>query len=141
MSEIDRQRDKLASRLSKPINTAAIVIMGVYTVLWGVWVGNPFWSTFNESKQFDWLAKVAPEWAWGVIAMCVGIVMCYGVIRNSFRSLSTGSMIGTLYWGLIATGYYIGDWRDTAGLTKTMICLYCAFIWLNIRMNRDRLVD
>ena len=141
MSEIERQRDKLAKRLSKPINTAAIVIMGGYTVLWGIWVGNPFWSTFKESKQFDWLAQVAPEWCWGVAALAVGIVMCYGVIRNSFNSLSIGSMIGTIYWGLIATGYYIGDWRDTAGLTKTMICLYCAFIFLNIRMNRDRLVD
>lgn len=141
MNEIDRQGVKLAKRLSQPINTAAISIMGVYTILWGFWVGNPFWSTFNESKQYDWLARVMPEWGWGVVAIIVGTVMCYGVLRNSFRSLSTGSLIGTCYWGVIATGYYIGDWRDTAGLTKTMICLYCAFIWLNIRMNRDRLVD
>lgn len=141
MNEIDKQGIKFAKRLSKPINTAAIVIMGVYTILWGIWVGNPFWSTFDEGKQFDWLAKVMPEWGWGGVATAVGIVMVYGVLRNSFHSLSTGSMIGSIYWGLIATGYYIGDWRDTAGLTKTMICLYCAFIFLNIRMNRDKLVD
>jgi hypothetical protein len=141
MSEIDRQGAKLAKRLSQPINTAAIVIMGVYTTLWGVWVGNPFWSTFAESKQYDWLGSVMPEWGWGASAAAVGVVMIYGVMRNSFRSLSIGSFIGSIYWGLIAMGYYIGDWRDTAGLTKTMICLYCAFIFLNIKMNRDRLVD
>jgi hypothetical protein len=141
VNEIERQRDKLARRLSKPINTAAIVIMGVYTVLWGFWVGNPFWSTFDESKQYDWLAQVMPEEGWGLVAIVVGAIMCYGVVRNSFRSLSAGSLVGTVYWGTVAMGYYIGDWRDTAGLTKTMICLYCAFIFLNIRMNRDRLVD
>lgn len=143
MNEIDRQGVKLAKRLSQPINTAAIVIMGVYTTLWGIWVGNPFWSTFDESKQYRWLQEVVHgrEWIWGAMAAAVGIVMIYGVLRNSFKSLSTGSLLGSVFWGVIATGYYIGDWRDTAGLTKTMICLYCAFIWLNIRMNRDRLVD
>jgi hypothetical protein len=141
VNEIDKQGVKFAKRLSQPINTAAIVIMGIYTFVWGLWVGNPFWSTFAESKQFDWLGQVAPEWIWGFTAGVVGVVMCYGVVRNSFHSLSFGSFIGSIYWGIIATGYYIGDWRDTAGLTKTMICLYCAFIFLNIRMNRDRLVD
>lgn len=141
MNEIDRQGVKLANRLSKPINTAAIVIMGIYTILWGLWLLSPFWRVFEESKQFDWLAQVMPEWAWGTVAISVGAVMTYGVMRNSFRSLSIGSLIGAVYWGLIAVGYYIGDWRDTAGLTKTMIALYCSFIFLNIRMNRDRLVD
>lgn len=141
MNEIDRQGVKLAKRLSQPINTAAIVIMGVYTVLWGLWIGCPAWSTFDEAKQYSWLHQVMPEWGWGGLAVCVGLVMCYGVMRDSFRSLSAGSFIGSVHWGVIATGYYIGDWRDTAGLTKTMICLYCAFIFLNIRMNRDRLVD
>jgi hypothetical protein len=115
--------------------------MGVFTVLWGLWVGNPFWETFDEAKQYHWLQQVAPEWLWGSIALVAGTIMIYGVIRDSFKSLSIGSLVGTLFWGVIATGYYIGDWEDTAGLTKTMIALYCAFIWLNIRMNRDRLVD
>lgn len=141
MTIAEKQGAKLAKRLGRPINTAAIVIMGVYTVLWGFWVGNPFWTTFNEGKQYDWLARVMPEWGWGAIAVAVGGVMVFGVMRDSFRSLSAGSLIGACYWGVIATGYYIGDWRDTAGLTKTMICLYCAFIFLNIKMNRDRLVD
>lgn len=141
MTIAEKQGAKFAERLSKPINTAAIIIMGVYTSLWGLWVGCPAWSTFNEGRQYDWLGRVMPEYGWGLIALTVGAVMIYGVLRNSYRSLSAGSLVGATYWGLIATGYYIGDWRDTAGLTKTMICLYCAFIFLNIRMNRDRLVD
>lgn len=141
MNEIEKQRGILVKRLSKPINTAAIVIMGVYTILWGFWVGNPFWSVFHEAPQYSWLARVLSEYGWGGIAVGVGIVMVYGVIRNSFHSLSIGSLVGAVFWGVIATGYYVGDWRDTAGLTKTMICLYCCFIFLNIRMNRDRLVD
>jgi hypothetical protein len=137
----ERQGAKLANRLGQPINTAAIVLMGVYTILWGFWVGNPFWSTFHEAKQYDWMSRVMPEMAWGLTAIAVGVVMCVGVIKNSYHSLSIGSFIGAIYWGTVAAGYYIGDWRDTAGLTKTMICVYCAFIFLNIRMNHDRLVD
>lgn len=141
MTIAEKQGAKLAKRLGQPINTAAIVIMGAYTLLWGLWVANPFWSTFGESKQYDWLGEVQAEWKWGVISIVVGLVMIYGVVRDSFHSLSIGAFIGACYWGVIATGYYIGDWRDTAGLTKTMICLYCAFIFLNVKMNRDRLVD
>lgn len=141
MTIAERQGAKLANRLSQPINTAAIVLMGAYTVLWGIWVGNPFWSVFNESAQYRWLHEVAPELAWGLTAISVGTIMCFGVIKNSYRSLSIGSFIGAVYWGTVAAGYYIGDWRDTAGLTKTMICVYCAFIFLNIKMNRDRLVN
>lgn len=139
MSEIDRRREKLAERLSQPINTAAIVLMGIFSILWGLWVANPFWTSFDEAKKYSWLKDVMPEWAWGAVAIVVGGVITFGVIKNSFQSLSTGALTGAMYWGVVSTGYYIGDWRDTAGLTKTMICFYCAFIFLNIRMNRDRL--
>lgn len=115
--------------------------MGVYTILWGIWVANPFWTSFDEARRYAWLKDVMPEWTWGVLAVAVGATMTYGVMKNSFKPLARGSFVGAVYWGIIATGYYIGDWRDTAGLTKTMICVYCAFIFLNIKMNRDSLVD
>jgi hypothetical protein len=67
----------------KPINTAAIIILGAYTILWGLWVANPFWTVFDQAPIYNWMMQVMPEWIWGVVAILVGLLMVYGVLRHS----------------------------------------------------------
>lgn len=123
----------------KPVNTAAIIILGIYTTLWGLWVANPFWTVFDQAPLFNLMNTLAPEWAWGLVALCIGILMIYGVLRHSYRSLTTGALVGYFHWFIIAIMYFGGDWQNTGGITALIISLYCAFIWLNITKNRGNL--
>lgn len=131
--------DNLAKAMLRPINTAAIVIMGAYTFVWGFWIFNPFWDVFRTAKIFSYMAML-PEYFWGGLAMAVGIMMVYGVMKHNYKSLMWGAKVGFYHWTMICILYFFGDWQNTGGVTALMISFYCGFIWLNIRVNKAILV-
>lgn len=135
----DRVATTILGKLGHPINTSAVMIMAVYTFVWGLWVVNPFWDVFRTAPTYSALMQVLPEVVWGIFATTVGLVMIYGVIRSSFKSLTTGAFAGALHWMIICGGYFAGDWQNTAGITTLMITIYCSFVYLNLKVNRDNL--
>lgn len=128
-----RAWESIASALTKPINKVAAAVLSVYTFLWGFWIANPFWEVFGHTHVYDWLESLAPEEYWGSMAMAVGAIMTYGVVRGSQNSLTIGAFVGFIHWLIIAMGYFAGDWRNTGGITASAMALYCAAIYLNIR--------
>lgn len=132
-----RQRNEygLAQALLKPVNTAAIILLGMYTVLWGLWIANPWWSVFNSAPLFHQMRDVAPEWAWGLFAIFCGLVTAYGAWRPSYRALTIGSGTAFGHWLAISIFYFVGDWHNTGGITSLTFSIYAAFIYLNIRVN------
>lgn len=139
MKVLNRKGHRLATELLRPVNTAAIIILGAYTTLWGLWVANPLWTVFDQAPLYNWMMQVMPEVIWGIIALCVGMLMVYGVIQHSYRSLTTGAFVGYFHWLIIAIMYFGGDWQNTGGITSLVVSIYCAFIWLNITKNREHL--
>lgn len=122
--------------LFKPINTSAVVILGLFTMLWGSWVAAPWWHVFTRAPVYSYMLSLAPEWVWGTVAIVAGIVMILGVFANSYRSLALGSWIGGMHWLVISVLYFIGDWQNTAGITVMAFAVYSAYIHLNLKINR-----
>lgn len=127
--------EKLAKALLLPINPAAVVIMGAYTVLWGFWVANPFWSVFKQAELYSILAHVAPEAFWGCLAILCGLVTVYGAIKRSYKPLVRGAAVAGWHWMMISIFYFIGDPLNTGGITALVFSFYAAFVYLNIRVN------
>lgn len=134
-------KGKIKQAMFRPINTAAISILGSFSVLWGAWVANPFWEVFDRAQLFDFMVVIMPEWLWGTIAIVVGLFMIYGVIKHSYRSLISGALSGFYFWLFGAINFFVGDWQNTGGVTLLMIAFYCAYIALNLRINKESFVD
>jgi hypothetical protein len=126
---------RLLREILAPINTAAIMILGVFTVLWGLWVFVPFWDVFSRAAAFHYFL-ILPEFFWGGVAISAGMAMVYGVLKSSYKSLTTGAMVGFFHWFVICVFFFAGDWQNVGGVTYMMISVYCAFIWLNLRVNK-----
>jgi hypothetical protein len=139
LNYLERLGARLAHGLQQPINTSATIIMALFTFLWGCWLLSPFWRVFNQADLYHNLRDVAPEEFWGAFAVFVGGVMIWGIIRHTRRALEIGAFAGWCHWLIISTGYFLGDWRNTGGLTAFMIAVYCGYIYLNLRVNRDNL--
>lgn len=129
----------MVNALYRPINRVAAGTLSVYTMLWGLWLSNPFWDVFTQSELYGWLASVASETTWGLLALGVGLIMTYGVIKGSTKSLTIGAFVGFLHWLLIAIGYFAGDWRNTGGITSVAMAVYCGAIYLNLRVVNHNL--
>lgn len=137
---ISEGSEKLAIALLKPINPAAVVILGVYTVVWGIWLAVPFWSVFDTAPLYSALAQLAPELFWGSLAICCGLVTTYGAVKRRHRALIAGSIVAGWHWAIIGIFYFIGDWMNTGGITAITFAVYALFIWLNLRVNSKKVV-
>ena len=134
-SKVWHKTDEIARGLRKPINTAAISIMGAYTFVWGLWLALP-WATFNRSPIYEFMESLAPELLWGIAAMCIGTLMLRGVWKQSYRPLHTGAAAGFYYWFVIAVFYILGSLESVGWINAFMVSLYCAFVAINLRVNR-----
>ncbi|QNN98295.1 membrane protein [Streptomyces phage LilMartin] len=127
--------DQVARGLRKPINTAAISIMGVYTFMWGLWLALP-WPTFNTGPVYGLMASLAPEIVWGVTAMCIGTLIIWGVASQTYKALLRGALAGFYYWLVISVFYMLGSWSADGWINAFMVAVYCAFVAINLRVNR-----
>lgn len=138
--------EKLVRALLLPINPAVVVLLGIYTSVWGLWIANPFWTVFSQAQLYDamnnaafvqWvgMAGISPELFWGGIAIVCGILIIYGAVNRSYKSLVRGSTIAFFHWGTISLMYFMGDWMSTGGITALTFCIYGAFLYVNIRVN------
>ena len=126
----------LAKALLKPINTSAIVLLGVYTVLWGLWLIAPWWDVFTVAALYSQMAAIAPEWVWGMVALVCGSATMYGAIKPSYKTLSIGALVAGWHWTMVSVFYFSGDWHNTGGITAFIFAVYAAFVYLNIRVNK-----
>jgi hypothetical protein len=133
--------EKMRDSLFKPINTAAISIMGAFTVLWGIWVANPFWTVFDRAQLFNFMTTLMPEWLWGTLAIIIGLVMLYGVAEKSYKPLLRGALAGFYFWLFGSINFFLGDWENTGGITLLMIAIYCGYVATNLYINREHFND
>jgi len=127
---------RLQRDILQPINPAAILILGIFTTLWGLWVASPFWDVFTSAYAYEYF-MIFPEWVWGVTSILAGIGIINGVVRSSYHSLTTGALIGFAQWFIVCVFFFAGDWHNAGGLTYLMIAVYSAFVWLNLRVNKN----
>lgn len=133
------RNEKLAKALLRPINPAAVVLPGLYTFFWGLWVANPLWKVFTQAELFGFMAAIAPEWFWGCLAVLCGMVIVHGAWKRSYKSLTVGAATMGWHWSMIAVLYFIGDPLNTGGITSLFFAVYGAYIYLNIKINfRDK---
>jgi hypothetical protein len=127
--------DKFSLLLLQPLHKGSVFLLGLYTTTWGAWVATPFWSVFERSELFSAFGVIAPEVFWGLLAMVTGMLIMWGALKESPRSLLWGARLGWVHWLMIAVFYVIGDWHSTGGVTSLFIAGYSAYLFLNMRIN------
>lgn len=127
-------QEKLAEAMLRPINPTAIILLGVFTVVWGFWVGNPFWSVFTQAPLYSFMS-FAPEPVWGLVAIAVGVVISHGAFTRKVRALILGSKVGGIFWFVVSIMFFLGDWMNTGGITTLVLSVYSFFIYLNLKVN------
>ena len=128
---------RIIEALLRPVNRAVIIILGAYTVLWGVWVANPYWDVFTRAPLYDELNHFGSEPFWGIIAMVCGGITIYGATKPSFRALCAGAVVAFFHWLMISVFYFVGDWQNTGGITSLTFSILAAYIFLNIKVNHQ----
>jgi hypothetical protein len=132
--------EKVAKSLLKPINPTVIIVLGLYTIVWGLWIINPFWSMFSQGAVYSAMAAVhifgiPPEVLFGSIALIAGSIVVRGALKPSFGNIQLGALIGFFHWFTIAILCFMADWQASGGITALTFAIYCGLVWLNIKVN------
>jgi hypothetical protein len=126
----------LVKSLLKPINTSIIIILGIYTIVWGLWIIAPWWTVFTTAPLYSAMAGIGSETFWGSTAIIAGTVVTFGAVKPSYRNLHMGAFVACLHWLIIGIFYFIGDWTNTGGITALTFAVYAAVVWVNIKINK-----
>lgn len=129
------RRERFAEALLLPINPALVVLLGLYTIIWGLWIFCPFWDVFDTAPLFSAMAGIASEYVWGSIAIVSGVVICYGAYVRSYGALTRGALVAALHWLVICIMYFMGDPLNTGGITAGLLATYASMVYLNIKIN------
>lgn len=131
---------RFAQMLMEPINSVLIIILGAYTLVWGLWVINPFWDVFTHAALYSEMAKY-PEWAWGAFATASGLGILMGINKGSNKSLRLGAGIAYFHWLIISIMYFKGDWQNTGGITALAFSVYAFVVFVRLRKNPDIYIE
>lgn len=127
--------DKLVESILLPTNPTIAVVMGFYSLVYGVWLTAPGWTAFGVTSTAR--ATILPELVWGILAAAIGVIIILGTrfIQHDIL-IRTGLMAGCIYWTIAAVLSLISDWQSTAWITSFALTAYCGLLWLNITVNR-----
>lgn len=119
----------------RPLNPVPVLVLGLYTILWGLWIVNPFWEVFTQADIYSAMTQLGGEYFWGSIAVLAGTVTVYGAIKGRPPYLFYGASTAGWHWFTIAIMYFMGDWQNTGGITSLMLAVWAACIYLNVKVN------
>lgn len=128
--------NKLAAALLYPVSQVVTALLGIYTIVWGLWVANPFWDTFTHAELYSALLQFCPfEWVWGTFAIIAGVLTLFGLMRHLERTIFYGAGVAGFHWFIIAIFYFMGDVVNTGGITAMFLAVLSSYIYLNCKIN------
>lgn len=137
---IDRLIDGIKDSMFRPINKSASAILGVFSIVWGFWLANPFWSVFSSEEVFE-IMRILPETAWGTLAMALGVAILMGMKGSRFSLLKWAVRAGFYFWLFVAIASLVGDWASPVGPTMLMITSYMGYVALNLSINTSYFIE
>ena len=131
--------DRFAEILLEPVSKVVTIMLGTYTIIWGLWVTNPWIDTFTSAPLYGALVSFMPiEWLWGLVAVLFGAMTLLGVSRHARRTEFYGAAANGFYWFIISIFYFIGDSANTGGITALFLAILSTYIYLNCKIQYAR---
>lgn len=110
-------------------------LCAVFAIWWGIWVANPWWDAFATSTSFAWMARIAPEYVWGLLMLGAGalqLLICF----TQQPELHIGvSILNLAVWLLVDVALAKGNWHSTA------VVIYTFFVMLQTLLYVDWLTE
>lgn len=119
------------------MNMSVVLVLGLFTFIWGLWVINPFWTVFTQATLYADMREYGGELFWGSFALFTGALTIYGAIRMQPPYVYYGSAASGWHWFVVGIFYLLGDWQNTGGITAWFISILSLCVYLNIKINYE----
>jgi hypothetical protein len=117
-------------------DTRVELVMGFTAILWGVWIGKPWFDTFSSSLTFSKMAQIASEWQWGVLVGGFGLLQCSVVFFWKFLSKYV-AIGGVFLWLSISFLLGISNINSTSWTAYFIYAILNFLIFIERTRNGD----
>ena len=119
-------------QVSNPILAEAM--SGLLGAAWGAWLLLPA-TTFTVAPVYDLMAKLGPEWLWGLVVLLGGLMQLSGVLFQWLRLRWTAAFCAVMSWGMIAAIMASATPLNTATPIYSILCF--SQMWACWRLALD----
>lgn len=113
-------------------------ILSLSLMLWGMWVANPFVTTF-QNPVYDVMTVVATEIAWGVTFIFAGLNLLYGTVKGSAEAVRRGAFLGWMLWVLVSVMYGMAEPAATMVVTNFCLALMHGWVFIQAKIHPELL--
>ena len=124
----------LLRRLDAP---TTMFFYGLYTLLWGLWLLNPWVSSFSPdaSPVFYRLSLVGHEEYWGLLAVLIGGGRLLTLFTNRVGLKQIINLAGLVFWLFIMITYVQSSLESTASVAAFVAVLSYGLAFLRIGID------
>lgn len=102
------------------------------SILYGLWLINPFSATFAIGKNFTVAATIAPEYVWGLLFIGLGVRLWHATRTVHLRGIMD-CMFGVLIiWTFFTAMLIISDLWSTSTPIHSFICYNIFWSYLTL---------
>jgi hypothetical protein len=112
-----------------------LLLGGLLSVVWGLWLMSPFWNTYNAAFFFAAFAALGPPWIFGGAAVLLGTAKIYSTIRQVQPLLRCTAFALVMQWITVSILVFLGDPTNTAMVVYPFLATWNAWLWLRIKMG------
>lgn len=110
----------------------AELLTGLAALGWGAWLLAPWWDTFGSSPSFAVFAFLGPEWAWGLLVLCLGALQLYALVRDIPNWRKTLCLLAVINWAFIATVFAVANLAATGTVIYPLLAFSAG--WARLRL-------
>jgi len=110
--------------------------LGILAMVWGAALLNPLASAFASTPSYSAMARLAPEWVWGVGAALVGLGILVALLFDGIRWRRVGAFAGLCYWLFVASTFAIGNLAGVGWIVYGVIAAGHAHAFLRLGAPR-----
>jgi hypothetical protein len=117
--------------------TAVETITAVQSMLLGIWLLLPF-DSFGSSQAFRIMSVIAPEWAWSVLMVAIGVSQLYFVHTKRITPRLNMARVMLPVWIVIDLSFLLSLPASTASSTYFVFVLCCVWSVISLVLRKNR---
>lgn len=106
-------------------------------VLVGAWLLNPAWDTFGASPSYSLMAYVAPEWAWGLALLAVGVVQAYAIAVGRSFWRKTALLAEAFVWAVSGIMFAMSNPSSTGTVIHFVLAAPAGWAYWRLMVQRE----
>jgi len=117
--------------------TAVETITAVQSLLLGLWLALPL-DTFGSGQAFKIMSVLAPEWAWSILMVGIGVVQLYLVHAKRVGPRLIVARVMLPIWIVIDLSFLLSLPASTASSTYFVFVLCCIWSVISLVLRKNR---